>query len=66
MAIDPAIHVRKDGPFFRVLVLPPDAIREELRRPDSYASAPSARMAAKILFDLTGWPVTDLTVVNTS
>lgn len=64
--ISPAIHVRKDGPFYRVLVLPPDAVTSELRRPDSYASAATARMAAKVLSDLTGWPVTDLTAVHTS
>ena len=61
---DPVIHVKKDGPFYRVQVLPPDAMGKRLQRPDSYASATTARMAAKVLADLTGWPVTDLTEVR--
>lgn len=62
--MEPAIHIRKDGAFFRVQVLPPEAIGKPLQRPDSYARATTARMAAKVLADLTGWPVTDLTTAS--
>lgn len=59
--VDPVIHIKRDGPFVRVQVIPPEAMGKTLRRPDTYASATTARMAAKVLADLTGWPVTDLT-----
>lgn len=58
---DPQIHVRKDGPFWRVQVLPPEALGKMLQRPDSYASDVTARMAAKVLAGITGWPIVDLT-----
>lgn len=58
---DPQIHVRKDGPFYRVQVLPPEALGKMLQRPDSYASDVTARMAAKVLAGITGWPIVDLT-----
>ena len=64
--LDPVIHVRKDGPFYRVQVIPPDAMGKMLQRPETYASDVTARMAAKVLAGITGWPVTDLTAVNTS
>jgi hypothetical protein len=57
----PCIHVRRDGALYRVQVIPPDALGETLSRPDSYASVTTARMGAKVLSDMTGWPVTDLT-----
>lgn len=55
------IHIRKDGPFYRVQVQPPEALGKMLQRPDSYASDTTARMAAKVLANITGWPVVDLT-----
>ncbi|MBL9066464.1 MAG: hypothetical protein JNN10_09245 [Sphingopyxis sp.] len=57
----PAIHIRRDGPLFRVQVLPPEAMGKTLQRPETYASATTARMAAKVLSQMTGWPITDLT-----
>ena len=62
--IAPSIHVRKDGPIFRILVLPPDAMGKALQRPTTFTSAPSARTAAATLSGITGWPVTDLTAAN--
>lgn len=59
--MEPVIHIKKDGPFYRVQVIPPDALGKTLQRPDSYASDVTARMAAKVLSGITGWPVTDLT-----
>lgn len=57
----PAIHIRQDGPFYRVQVIPPEAMGKTLQRPETYASTTTARMAAKVLSNITGWPVTDLT-----
>lgn len=62
--IPPVIHIRKDGPFYRVQVIPPDALGKMLQRPETYASDVTARMAAKVLSGITGWPVTDLTAAN--
>lgn len=62
--VDPVIHVRKDGPFYRVQVIPPDAMGKALRRPDTYVSATMANMAAKVLSNITGWAVTDLTAAK--
>lgn len=59
----PSIHVRKDGPFYRVQVQPPEALGKMLQRPDSYASDVTARMAAKVLANITGWPIIDQTKV---
>lgn len=57
----PAIHVRKDGPLYRILVLPPEALGKGLERPTTFTTAASARLAANVLSGVTGWPVTDLT-----
>lgn len=57
----PSIHVRKDGPFYRMSVSPPEALTKALARPETYASETTARMAAKVLHDITGWPVIDAT-----
>lgn len=60
----PAIHVKKDGPLFRVLVIPPDALPPSFSVPSTYLAVSVARMSAKVLSDATGWPVTDLTDVH--
>lgn len=60
----PAIHIKKDGPLFRVLVIPPDALPPSFSVPSTYLAVSVARMSAKVLSDATGWPVTDLTDVR--
>lgn len=59
--MDPVIHIRKDGPMFRVQVIPPDALPPSFSVPSTYLAVAVARMSAKVLSDATGWPVTDLT-----
>lgn len=58
--IAPAIHIRKDGPLFRVQVLPPDALPPSFSVPSTFTSHAVAKMSAKVLADATGWAVTDL------
>lgn len=57
---EPAIHIRREGPFYRVLVIPPDALPPSFSVPSTFVSAAVARMSAKVLSDATGWPVSDL------
>jgi hypothetical protein len=57
----PSIQIRKDGPLFKMSVSPPEAMTKALARPETYASETTARMAAKVLAGITGWPVVDLT-----
>jgi hypothetical protein len=54
---DPHIVLSKDGPFFRLAVLPPEALPDGFRGPSTFSSAPLARMAGKILGEATGLPV---------
>ena len=56
----PVIHVRKDGPFYRVLVLPPEAMPGSFGRPATYVAHSAASEAARLLSVTTGWSVTDL------
>lgn len=58
---EPAIHITKDGPLFRVQILPPHQLDGSIARPESYAGVIAARQAAGWLAKATGWPVTDLT-----
>ncbi len=57
----PSIHVRKDGAFFRLLILPPQALPPSIERPGTHGSHASAMQAARWLSDATGWAITDLT-----
>lgn len=57
----PVIHIKKDGPIWRVQVIPPDALPPSVFVPSTFLAASVARMSAKVLADATGWPVTDLT-----
>ncbi|SKB85399.1 hypothetical protein SAMN06295937_102354 [Sphingopyxis flava] len=59
MGPDPHIEVRKDGPFWRVVVLPPEALPDGWCRPSTFSSAPLARLAAKLLADASGMPIID-------
>jgi hypothetical protein len=61
MAHEPYIEVRKDGPFFRVVVLPPDALPANWHGPSTFSSAPLARISARLLAQASGLPVVDQT-----
>jgi hypothetical protein len=58
---DPQIQIESDGPIFRVVVTPPDALPASWSRPETFASHPIARMGAKVMSEALGWPVVDLT-----
>lgn len=57
----PQIQIESDGPTYRVLVIPPDALPSNWSRPSTYASRPIAALGAKMIGDALGWPVVDLT-----
>ncbi len=57
----PQILIECDGPTFRVVVTPPDALPANWSRPETFASHPIARIGAKVMGDALGWPVVDLT-----
>lgn len=59
--MSPVIHLKRDGPLFRVQVFPPDALPPSFAVPSTFIALSIARMSAKVLSDATGWPVTDLT-----
>jgi hypothetical protein len=59
--IAPSIHVRRERGFFRLLVLPPQALPPSIARPGTHGSYASAMQAAGWLSDATGWAITDLT-----
>lgn len=61
MAPDPHITIQRDGPFYRLAVLPPDALPDGWRRPSTFSSAPLARSAAKLLAEASGLPIVDQT-----
>lgn len=58
---EPAIHITKDGPLFRVQILPPQQLEGSIARAEAYAGIIAARQAAGWLSQATGWSVTDLT-----
>jgi len=58
--ITPSIHVKRDGAFYRLAILPPEALPPAMARPSTHGSYASAMMAAKWLSLETGWPVVDL------
>lgn len=61
---EPQIHLRKDGPFFRVRVEPKGALPASVHVPETHAGHLSATMAAKLLANATGFPVVDHTQVK--
>ena len=60
---DPAIHIRKDGPLYRVQIVPPIQLDGSIARPESYAGPIAARQAAGWLSQATGLKVVDLLAV---
>ena len=56
-----AIHITKDGPLFRVLVVPPQRPESTVARQEAFAGIIAARQSAGWLSKATGWPVIDLT-----
>jgi hypothetical protein len=60
VGIAPSIHVRRDGAFFRMQIIPPEALPPAMARPSTYGSYASAMLAARWLEVETGWPVIDL------
>lgn len=59
----PAIHIRKDGPLYRVQIVPPQEIHGSIARPESYAGPIAARQAAGWLSKATGLEILDLLAV---
>tara|TARA_R110002049_G_scaffold3488_1_gene26091 strand:+ start:2334 stop:2633 length:300 start_codon:yes stop_codon:yes gene_type:complete len=59
----PAIHIRKDGPLYRVQIVPPQEIHGSIARPESYAGPIAARQAAGWLAQATGLKIIDLLAV---
>jgi hypothetical protein len=55
------IHIIKDGPLYRVRILPPQQLDGSIARADAYAGLVAARQSARWLSKATGWPVIDLT-----
>lgn len=55
------IHLRKDGPFWRVTVEPREALPEHILITQTHAGHLSAGMAARLLSNATGFPVVDHT-----
>lgn len=58
------IEIRKDGPFLRVVVSPPEALPANWSAPSTFTAAPIARMAAKLLSEASGLPIVDETKVD--
>lgn len=58
---DHRIEIRRDGPFLRVVVSPPEALPASWSAPSTFTAAPIARMAAKLLADASGLPIVDTT-----
>jgi hypothetical protein len=56
-----AVHITKDGVFFRVRVLPPDAAPSGPLAPETHAGVISARVAADRIAAALGLPVVDQT-----
>lgn len=56
----PAIHVTRDGPFYRVSVTPADALPDNWSAPATFSSAPMALMSARLLSDASGLPIVDM------
>lgn len=61
MALDPHIKLSKDGPFYRLAVLPPEALPSNWSAPSTFTSLPMARMSAKLLAEASGLPIVDQT-----
>ncbi|MEH6789652.1 hypothetical protein [Parasphingorhabdus sp.] len=61
---NPAIHIRRDGPFYRVQIVPPQQLDGSAARPETYAGVIAARQAAGWLSKATGLSVIDLTGHN--
>ena len=61
---DPAIHITKDGPLYRVQILPSQQLDGSIARPETYAGAIAARQAAGWLSQATGLKIVDLLAVQ--
>jgi len=59
----PAIHIKKDGPLYRVQIVPPQEIHGSIARPESYAGPIAARQAAGWISKATGLEIVDLLAV---
>lgn len=56
----PTIHVKKDGAFYRVQIIPPQSLPPSVARPETYAGHAAAMQAARWIAQATGWTITDL------
>lgn len=61
---EPHIAIERDGPLFRLAILPPDSLPDGWSRPETFSSRPLARMSARILSEATGFKVVDLEKEN--
>lgn len=59
MSAEPHIAIAKDGPFFRVVVSPPEALPSNWHAPETFSSAPLARLSARLLSVASGLPIVD-------
>lgn len=55
--IRPHIAIRRDGPFWRVIVEPETALPAGWSRPSTFSSQPLAAMSAKLLAEASGLPI---------
>lgn len=55
------IHLRKDGPFYRVRVEPRDALPDHILVSETHVGLLSASLAARLLSNATGFPINDHT-----
>ena len=60
----PAIHIRKDGPLYRVQILPSQQLDGSIARPETYAGPLASRQAAGWLSQATGLKIVDLLAVQ--
>lgn len=58
-----AIHIKKDGPLYRVQVVPPIQLDSAIARPETFAGPIAARQAAGWLSSATGFEIVDLLAV---
>jgi hypothetical protein len=60
-AASPQIHLKRDGPFFRVRVEPVGSLPSSIHAAETYTGHPSANTAAKLLSAATGFRIIDHT-----
>jgi hypothetical protein len=59
--VTPSIHIKRDGVFWRVQIIPPEAGPTAVVVPSTFAWHAMAKLSAKVLSDATGFAIVDLT-----